>query len=145
MNRIVYAVLIVGLFLAGVSAITLLLFSEYQHEGSCGGICYKSPYLWLPVLTAVGCVVGAAAILMAVKESNIKTEKDARDAVLTDEESLIVGELEKNNGELTQQELGWRTKMSKVKVHRIIKRLEKRNILEKLGYGKTNLIRLKAR
>jgi len=143
MNKIIYAIVIVGLFLSGVATLSILLFSEYQQHGSCGGICYKSPYIWLPVLTAAGCVVGAVAILLAVKESKEKTERKARDNVLTEEESLIVQELEKNNGELTQQEIGWRIKLSKVKVHRIISRLEKRNILEKLDYGKTRLIRLK--
>lgn len=143
MNRIIYAVLIVGLFLSGVSTLSILLFSEYQEHGSCGSICYKSPYLWLPVLTAGGCVVGAFAIILAVKENQGKFEKQTMDAVLTKEEAVVLAELEKNMGELTQQELGWRTNLSTVKIHRILSKLAQRNIVEKLEYGKTRLIRLK--
>ena len=143
MNRIIYAVLIVGLFLSGVSTLSLLLFSEYQEHGSCGSICYRSPYLWLPILTAGGCVVGAVAILLAVKENQKNFEKKTLDAVLTEEEALIVAQLEKNRGELTQQELGWSTKLSTVKIHRILSKLVLRNIVEKLEYGKTRLILLK--
>jgi len=145
MNKIIYSVVIVGLFLSGVAALSLIMFSDFEEHGSCGSICYKSPYLWIPILTAVGCVVGAVAILVAVKESQKKFEKQTRAAVLTEDESLVVGELEKNKGELTQQEIGWRTKLSKVKIHRLVSKLAQRNIVEKLDYGKTRLIRLKTK
>jgi uncharacterized membrane protein len=141
-NNIIYSVLIVGLFLSGVATLSMVLFSEYQEHGSCGSICLRSPYLWLPVLTAGGCVVGALAILVAVKDKQREFEKQTVAAVLTEDESFVVAELEKNNGELTQQELGWRTNLSKVKIHRILSRLEKRKIIEKINYGKTRLIRI---
>jgi len=145
MNKIIYSVVIVGLFLSGVAALSLIMFSDFEEHGSCGSICYKSPYLWIPILTAVGCVVGAVAILVVVKESQKKFEKQTRAAVLTEEESLVVAELEKNNGELTQQEIGWRTNLSKVKIHRLVSKLVQRNIVEQLDYGKTRLIRLKTK
>ena len=145
MNKIIYSVVIVGLFLGGVAALSLIMFSDFEEHGSCGSICYKSPYLWIPILTAVGCVVGAVAILVAVKESQKKFEKQTRAAVLTEEESLVVAELEKNNGELTQHEIGWRTNLSKVKIHRLVSKLVQRNIVEQLDYGKTRLIRLKTK
>jgi hypothetical protein len=143
MNKVVYSIVIVGLFLAGVSALTMMMFSEHQQHGSCGGICINSPFIWLPILTALGCVVGAIAILFAVREEKHKIRQDALELVLTDEEQSIIGEIEKVGGEITQQELGWRMKISKVKVHRIVARLQKRNIIEKIPYGKTNLLRLK--
>lgn len=143
MDRILYAIIIVGLFLSGVSALSIMLFSVQQERGTCPGICVKSPYLWLPILSALGCVVGSLAILLAIKESNKKFEKKVIDAVLTEDEALVVQELENSGGELTQQEIGWRTRMSKVKVHRIINRLMSRNLLEKMDYGKTKLVRLK--
>lgn len=47
-----------------------------------------------------------------------------------------------NNGELTQSDLVRKTKLSKVKVHRIVKRLESLGIVSKYPYGITNKIKL---
>ncbi|MBI3035785.1 MarR family transcriptional regulator [Candidatus Woesearchaeota archaeon] len=58
------------------------------------------------------------------------------------DEKIAIGELEKNNGALTQSELVRNTGLSKVKVHRIVKRLESLGIVKKYPYGVTNKIKL---
>ena len=58
------------------------------------------------------------------------------------DEKIVIKELERNEGELTQSDLVRKTKLSKVKVHRIIKRLESLFIVSKYPYGVTNKIKL---
>jgi len=58
------------------------------------------------------------------------------------DEKIVIKELERSNGEMTQSDLVRRTKLSKVKVHRIIKRLESLGIISKYPYGITNKIKL---
>ena len=60
----------------------------------------------------------------------------------TPEEKLVIRILNENGGELTQSELVRRTRLSKVRVHRVIKRLESLNIVDKYSYGLTNKIKL---
>jgi len=60
----------------------------------------------------------------------------------TPEEKLVIRELEDAGGELTQSELVKKTGISKVKVHRVIKRLEQLKILSKYPYGVTNKIKV---
>jgi len=62
--------------------------------------------------------------------------------MLTPEEKVVIKLLKENDGELTQSELVTRTKLSKVKVHRVIKRLESLNVVSKYPYGVTNKIKL---
>ena len=66
-----------------------------------------------------------------------------KDSMTTKDEKLVMRTLEENGSELTQTELVKRTKLSKVKVHRVIKRLESIGIVNKYSYGMTNKIRLK--
>ena len=59
------------------------------------------------------------------------------------EEKLVVKLLEDNNGKLTQSELVRQSNLNKLKVSRIIKKLESSNIINKYPYGMTNNIQLK--
>lgn len=63
--------------------------------------------------------------------------------MLLPEERLFVELLEKNSGELTQTELVKRSGFNKLKVSRVVKRLESLNMVDKHPYGMTNIIRLK--
>ncbi len=76
------------------------------------------------------------------KKERKKLTKSLIDTMTTPEEKLILKELEEAGGELTQSELVRNTKLSKVKVHRIIKRLEGLEIISKYPYGVTNKIKL---
>ncbi|MFH1072453.1 MAG: MarR family transcriptional regulator [Nanoarchaeota archaeon] len=79
--------------------------------------------------------------LLRHRESK-ELKKELLDAIILPDEKLVIQELEKHDGELTQSELVTRTKLSKVKVHRIVKRLESLGIVKKYPYGLTNKIRL---
>jgi len=58
------------------------------------------------------------------------------------DEKIVIKELGRNNGELTQSDLVRKTKLSKVKIHRIVRRLETLEIISKYPYGVTNKIKL---
>lgn len=79
--------------------------------------------------------------LLRAKETK-ELKKDVIDSMILPDEKLMIKELEKNNGELTQSELVKKIGLSKVKVHRIIKRLESLGIIRKRHYGVTNKIKL---
>ncbi len=70
------------------------------------------------------------------KEIRTKT----MDIMLMPEEKLIIQLLNKNSSELSQSELVKRSKLSKLKVSRVIKRLEMLKVVTKYPYGVTNKI-----
>ncbi len=76
------------------------------------------------------------------KKERKKLTKDLINTMTTPEEKLILKELEEAGGELTQSELVRKTGLSRVKVHRIVKRLERLEIISKYPYGVTNKIKL---
>lgn len=79
--------------------------------------------------------------ILRYKESK-ELKKEVIDSMVMPDEKIVIKELEKNNGALTQSEIVKNTGLSKVKVHRIIKRLESLGIVKKHPYGVTNKIKL---
>ena len=79
--------------------------------------------------------------LLRNRESKALT-KELLDSIILPDEKLVIQSLEANGGELTQSELVKQTDLSKVKIHRIVKRLEEQGIVKKYPYGLTNKIRL---
>ncbi|MBT4175133.1 hypothetical protein HOC80_00335 [archaeon] len=86
--------------------------------------------------------------LMKVKEHHIvkevekKAENEISEDVLLPEEKKVVHILEDNDDAMTQKELVNESKLSKVKIHRILKRLETKKVVKKFSYGMTNRIKL---
>jgi len=86
--------------------------------------------------------------LMRIKEQHIvqevekKAENEINEDVLLPEEKKIVEILEGNDDAMTQKELVSESKLSKVKIHRILKRLETKKVVKKFSYGMTNRIKL---
>lgn len=62
---------------------------------------------------------------------------------LEDDERRVCEALRDAGGTLLQKEIAWKTGFSKVKTHRIVYRLAKRNVVEVEKYFNTNRIRLK--
>ena len=79
--------------------------------------------------------------LLKKKEAK-ELAKNIVDSMILPNEKLIIAELENHGGELTQSELVKNTGLSKVNIHRIVKRLESLNMVNKLSYGMTNKIKL---
>ena len=62
--------------------------------------------------------------------------------LLTTEEKRVIRIIEENNGEITQSDLVKKSQLSKLKISRIIKKLEQSKIVEKIQWGLTNKIRI---
>lgn len=60
--------------------------------------------------------------------------------VLRPDEKMVVDLLIKNGGRMLQKDLRWELGMNRVQIHRIIERLEERNIVSKKPVGNTNEI-----
>jgi ribosomal protein S25 len=90
----------------------------------------------------VSITAGLSLMSLLRKKERKELTKGLIDTMTTPEEKLVIRVLNENGGELTQSELVRRTKLSKVKVHRVIKRLESLNIVDKYSYGLTNKIKL---
>lgn len=107
----------------------------------------RSTFTLIPlILTLIGSLVSITAGSLFIKLLREKERKELKkeviDSMVMPDEKIVIEELEKNNGALTQSELVGNTGLSKVKVHRIIKRLESLGIVKKYPYGVTNKIKL---
>jgi len=92
--------------------------------------------------SVISILAGLSLFDLLRKKERKELTKSVIDSMTTPEEKLVIKELEANNNELTQSELVKRTNLSKVKVHRIIKRLESLKVVSKYPYGVTNKIKL---
>ncbi len=92
--------------------------------------------------SAISILAGLSLMDLLKKKEKKELTKSVIDTMTTPEEKLVIKELEEADGELTQSELVKKTKLSKVKVHRVIKRLEQLKIVSKYPYGVTNKIKL---
>lgn len=104
-------------------------------------------YFYLVIFVSLfGSVISIIAGLMIhfllKKKEKKELTKSVIEVMTTPDEKKVIKELEENGGQLTQSELSERTKMSKVKVHRVVKRLESMGIVSKYSYGMTNKIKL---
>jgi len=79
-----------------------------------------------------------------VREKEIEhTKETILDVFLLPEEKTVLDELKKHGGALPQNEIVRSTGFSRVKIHRIVKGLEKKSLILKQQYGMTNKIVLK--
>jgi uncharacterized membrane protein len=103
-----------------------------------------SPFSIAFLIMGILSLISGFAIWNLVREKEIKfTKKSILDIFLLPEEKKVLSEIEKYGGTLTQSEIVKSTGFSRVKVHRIIRNLEKKNLIIKQQYGMTNKILLK--
>ena len=118
-------------------------FRERQVIQNPAGIIF-SPISVALLLTGIVSIVGGFSIWDLTREKEIKSAKKVLlDSFLMPEEKKVVEEIEKHGGAIKQNELAKNTGFSRVKIHRIIKNLESKNLIVKNEYGMTNKIVLK--
>jgi len=101
------------------------------------------PVIIISLLGSVISILAGLSLMDLLKKKEKKElTKSVIDTMTTPEEKFVIKELEEADGELTQSELVKKTKLSKVKVHRVVKRLEQLKIVSKYPYGITNKIKL---
>ncbi|OQA30230.1 MAG: hypothetical protein BWY55_00933 [archaeon ADurb.Bin336] len=72
-----------------------------------------------------------------------KIKQETTDYLLLPEEKKVIEILKKNDYSLPQNKITKETGLTKVQVHRVLKRLETKGLIEKYEYGLTNKIVLK--
>ncbi len=90
--------------------------------------------------TIISSLAGITIMDLVKKKETKEIRTKTMDVMLMPEEKLIILLLNKNSGELSQSELVKRSKLSKLKVSRVIKRLEMLKVVSKHPYGVTNKI-----
>ncbi|MFH1234488.1 MAG: helix-turn-helix domain-containing protein [Candidatus Diapherotrites archaeon] len=89
-------------------------------------------------------ILAGLSIWNLIRKKEIKKIKqETANNLLLPDEKKVIDALKKSNFEMAQAKLAKETGMSKVQVHRAIKRLEAKGVLEKHSYGLTNKIILK--
>ncbi|MEM0360698.1 MAG: winged helix-turn-helix transcriptional regulator [Candidatus Diapherotrites archaeon] len=97
---------------------------------------------WL--LSGIISLLAGLSIWHLVRKKEIKKIKqETANNLLLPDERKIIETLKKSNFEMLQSRIAKETGLSKVQVHRAIKRLEAKGILEKHTYGLSNKIMLK--
>lgn len=111
-----------------------------QHEAQ-----YNELTNLIPLILGAGFILGIGAFYFLYKgeQTKEKLNPEAILSLLNSDERKIISKLIERKGEVIQTELSRIEGLGKVKVHRLIKKLEKRGAVEIEGYGKTNLIKLK--
>ena len=99
----------------------------------------------VPLFIGGGAILGALALYLFYEKSMpSEKEHDASIALslMEREERKVVSRIVEEGGRITQSEVSRIEGIGKVKAHRILERLEKRGVLAKEQYGKTNMIKL---
>ena len=97
-----------------------------------------APITFLESVVSIGAGIALMDTLRAMETKELT--KKVMDSMITPDEKAVIEELSLGGGALTQSEIVRRTALSKVKVHRILRRLEQLGIISKYPYGVTNKI-----
>lgn len=100
----------------------------------------------LPLLVTLGVIVGAGMYYLMgskieSKEKSLKNNTDILLRFLNPDERKLMDLLIENNGKVLQAEVTRLPEMTKVKSHRIVRRLLDRGVIESERIGKTNVIK----
>ena len=100
----------------------------------------------LTVIFFIGMVLSfiAANELSKKHEDIVEVVEEKNFDFLMPEEKAVVELLKKNDNAMTQKEIAIELGLSKVKAHRIIKRLEQKKVVKKFDYGMTNKVKLES-
>ena len=132
-------------FIALVVSLSLLLADRFQVRG-CG--CPKvvsHNFIWLFIALAIIFVGSLFYYLFSLKiekkEKVISKNIEVLSSILDKDENDVLDLIVKNEGKIAQAKIS--KKYDKIKAHRIIKKLEEKNIIDIEKKGKTNTIILK--
>jgi uncharacterized membrane protein len=141
--------------------ITAIEYQQPFKETGGGGISSSFGYLYLLLIIALSVLTLALGISLAkmkrrddtrgmdatkaeVKKGEIELSSEMARVMetLTDRERAIVNALIKHNGEITQADLRYETGIPKSSLTGILRSLERRKIINKKEWGRTNVIEL---
>lgn len=134
--------LILSIFVFTVASSTLYVQTQISKGNACG--CWIPLPLFIPFLGSVGLFIGIIlySLFNPIPAQTSISQQSLLNLFDKDEKKVVKALLDKG-GERLQAEIVKKTKLSKVKVHRILKRLEGKQLVEKKAKGNTNLIKAK--
>jgi len=138
-KKIVLAMLVISIFVLIVALSSFYVQIQIETGNICG--CVIPIYLFIPLLASIGLFIGTMFYYLL----SPKFEKINEDVILNlfdSDERIIVETLIKNHGKATQAKITKSTGLSKVKVHRVLERLENKNVISKIKERKVNIITL---
>lgn len=101
----------------------------------------SAPFSIMLLINGIILIAGGLSLWSITREKEIaKTKENITSLLLQPEEKIIIDEIRKARGDITQSQLVKKTGMNKVKIHRIIRRLSAKGIISKHEYGLTNKI-----
>jgi len=106
----------------------------------------KTAFGVLAIIFLMGMILSfiAANELSKKHEDIVEVVEEKNFDYLMPEEKDVVELLKKNDNAMTQKEIAIELGLSKVKVHRLIKRLEQKKVIKKYEYGMTNKVKLES-
>lgn len=86
-------------------------------------------------------VFAGISIWFLTNEREFKAVKEnVTNNMLLPEEKAVLDELKKQGGQLTQKKLSRETGLTRVKVHRVLNRLEEKKLIRRHPYGSTKMV-----
>ena len=110
---------------------------ECLHEEFAGEVTSL-----IPLFIGIGAILGAVALYMFYERTAPASKADVALSLMGRDERAVVGRIVEEGGRVTQSEISKVKGLGKVKAHRILQKLERRGVLEKEQYGKTNMVKL---
>jgi uncharacterized membrane protein len=96
---------------------------------------------FMDIAAGVMFIIAGLSVFRLVREDDIKVIRgELTDSMLLPEEKLIIAQLRKSGGEMTQKEITQSTGLSKVRIHRVLAKLEGKKIVRRHPYGMTKKI-----
>ena len=148
-----------GISIIGISLITFLVllsvslsYARITHDACGAPGCTVANHIPVQSYVGFGLLIASAGVgsyltLLPQKTEKIQPVSKAKlnkiVEGLQDEEKKVFGELTKNDGSVFQNDLIDSTGYSKVKVSRILDRLETKGIVERRRRGMANIVILK--
>lgn len=145
---------ITGILIVFIAMVTVPQLVEKSAPPACivngDGECPHEDFLGLlniliPIFIGGGAVLGAVALyLFYEKTKPSEREYDASLALslMEKEEGKVVNRIVEEGGRITQSEISRIEGIGKVKAHRILRKLEKKGLLKREQYGKTNMVKI---
>ncbi|MFP4523368.1 MAG: helix-turn-helix transcriptional regulator [Candidatus Woesearchaeota archaeon] len=147
-NSLIKFWLIIGIF-SGFATLVFFLMTYLTEKILCNLECREKNevMLILILLSLFGLFVGSLLYYFISEKHRKEIVKISKDAgatlnFLEPEMKKIVESIIKRNGSATQSQITKDTQINKVKISRLILKLEERNILKKFPNGMTNIISL---
>ena len=144
LRSVLLALTIILGFIFIVSFSVIYVSDAIKNNNACGCVI-PIPYMIL-ILSSLGLFIGSFSFYILISK-HLKDRKEMSKNMdltlnfLDDDEKKIMKYLIDSKGESKQSELE-KTKLSRVKVHRIIQKIERKGLIIKQSRGKINMIKL---